>query len=58
MFLMNLHGAKLMHDTAYLAITYWKWVPSYLSKGDGSILHVHRSQGFGEREESAVNQHN
>jgi len=36
-----------MHDTAYLAITYCKKVHSCLSTSEGSILNVHRSDGFG-----------
>jgi len=39
--------SKLMHDTAYLAVIYWKRVHNYLGTSEGSILDVHRSDGFG-----------
>jgi hypothetical protein len=47
MFFINLPIAKFMRDTAYLAITYWKRVNNYLGTSEGSILNVHRSDGFG-----------
>jgi len=45
-FFINLPVAKLMHDTAYLAVSYWKTVHDYWGTRDGSILSVHRSDGF------------
>jgi len=36
-----------MHDTAYFAISYCKSVRNYLGTSAGSILKVHRSDGFG-----------
>lgn len=36
-----------MHDTAYLATTYWKRIHNYLGTLEGSVLNVHRSGGFG-----------
>jgi len=38
---------KLMHDTAYLAVTYCKRVHNYLGTSEGNIFDVHRSDGFG-----------
>jgi len=46
-FSINLLIAKLMHDTAYIAITYWKRVHYYWDTSEGSILNVHRSDGCG-----------
>jgi len=46
-FFINLPIAKLMHDTAYLVISYWKSVHDYLGTSEGNILNVHRSGGFG-----------
>jgi len=37
MFFINRPVAKLMHGTAYLAITYWKRVHNYLSTSEGSV---------------------
>ena len=47
MFFIKLPTAKLMHDTAYLAITYLKRVHNYLSTSESSILNVNRSEAFG-----------
>jgi len=46
-FFINLPIAKLTHDTAYLAVSYWKTVRDYWGTREGSILNVHRSDGFG-----------
>jgi len=46
-FFINLPAAKLMHDTGYLAITYWESVHNYLGTSEGNVLNVHRSDGFG-----------
>ena len=47
MFFFNLPIAKLMHDTAYLVMTYWKRVYNYIDTSEGSILNVHQSDSFG-----------
>jgi len=44
---INLPAAKLMHDTTYLAITGSKTVHKCFSTSDGTMLNVHRSDGFG-----------
>jgi hypothetical protein len=36
-----------MHDTAYLAVTYWNRVQNYLGTSEGSILNVRVSDDFG-----------
>jgi len=36
-----------MHDSACLAIVYWKRVRNYLGTSEGSILNVRRLGGFG-----------
>jgi hypothetical protein len=46
MIFINLLIVKLMHGSAYLAITY-KMVHNYLSTGEHNILNVHQSEGFG-----------
>ena len=43
----NLPIAKLMHDTAYLSITYRERVHSYVGTNEGSILNVDWSDGSG-----------
>jgi len=45
-FLSNLPIAKLVHDTANLAMTCWRKGRSYLDTSKGSIFNVHRSDGF------------
>jgi len=45
-FFISFPIAKLMHDTEYLAITYWKSVHNYIGEREGSIFHVHRSDGL------------
>jgi hypothetical protein len=47
LFYINLHTAKLLHDTAYLAISYWKMVSSLLGTSEGSIVNVRRPDGVG-----------
>jgi len=44
-FFIKLPIAKLMHDIAYLAKTYWKNFLNYLGTSEGSILNFHRSNG-------------
>jgi len=36
----------LTHDTTYLAITYGQRVHNCLGASEGSILNIHRSDGF------------
>jgi len=45
--LINLPIAKLMHDTAYLAITYRKSVHNYLGAREGSRGDVSSTRGLG-----------
>jgi hypothetical protein len=35
-----------MHDTAHIAITYWKRVHIYLGTSEGSALNVRQADGF------------
>jgi len=46
-FFINLPIAKLMYETAYLAITYYKRVHNYLGTSEDNIVNVHRSDSFG-----------
>ena len=47
MFFITLPIAKMMHDTAYLALNYWKSVRNYFGASEGNILNVHPSGEFG-----------
>ena len=47
MFFTNLAIARLMFDTEFLAIPYWKTVNNELGTSEGNILHVYRTDGFG-----------
>ena len=43
----NLPITKPVHDSAWLAVTYWKTVHRYSGTSEGSILNVNRPDGFG-----------
>lgn len=46
-FFVKPYIAKLMYDTAYIEITYWKRLHNYVDTSEGSILNVRPSEGFG-----------
>jgi len=45
-FFINLPTVKLMHDTTYLAMTYWKRVHTFLDTSEGTVVFVHPSDSF------------